>query len=370
MGSINERVKKGGLSSFTAQIRVKRDGFRHTEARTFSTRKLASRWMALRENELDRPGVLEKIRNPDPTLGEVIDLYLKTTLTPPGRTKAQCLVTVKKHPIAARQCGEITSIEIAGFITDMINGWQPVDHETEPKPTAPRKPQTVANYVSHLRSVFAVARPMWGYALDQQALRDAVTAAKYLGMIAASAKRERRPSLDELEQLLEYFAARKRDVPRMAPMVEIVLFCLFSTRRQEEATTLLREDYEAAHGRILVRGMKHPAQKIGNDVWCELPPEAIAVIESIPQNGERIFPFNHRTISANFTRACHSLQIKDLHFHDLRHEGVSRLFEMGKTIPQAASVSGHRSWSSLKRYSHLRQPGDKYAGWDWRRWLA
>ena len=26
-------------------------------------------------------------------------------------------------------------------------------------------------------------------------------------------------------------------------------------------------------------------------------------------------------------------------------------------------VSGHRSWSSLKRYTHIRQTGDKYAGW-------
>jgi integrase len=57
--------------------------------------------------------------------------------------------------------------------------------------------------------------------------------------------------------------------------------------------------------------------------------------------------------------------IDDLHFHDLRHDGISRLFEMGKTIPQAASVSGHKSWQSLQRYAHLKQTGDKYAGWKW-----
>lgn len=50
---------------------------------------------------------------------------------------------------------------------------------------------------------------------------------------------------------------------------------------------------------------------------------------------------------------------------DLRHEGVSRLFEMGMNIPHAAAVSGHRSWTSLKRYTHLRDHGDKYAGWKW-----
>ena len=51
--------------------------------------------------------------------------------------------------------------------------------------------------------------------------------------------------------------------------------------------------------------------------------------------------------------------------HDLRHDGVSRLFEMGLSIPRAASVSGHRSWQSLKRYTHIRQAGDKYENWQW-----
>jgi integrase len=66
-----------------------------------------------------------------------------------------------------------------------------------------------------------------------------------------------------------------------------------------------------------------------------------------------------------FTRACALLGIDDLHFHDLRHEGISRLFELGWTIPQVATVSSHRSWTSLKRYSHLHRTGDKYAGWPW-----
>jgi integrase len=55
-----------------------------------------------------------------------------------------------------------------------------------------------------------------------------------------------------------------------------------------------------------------------------------------------------------------------LHFHDLRHEGISRLFEAGWDIPHVALVSGHRSWSSLQRYAHIRQRDDKYAGWRWR----
>jgi hypothetical protein len=72
-----------------------------------------------------------------------------------------------------------------------------------------------------------------------------------------------------------------------------------------------------------------------------LPPEATAIIESMPRIEKEIFPYSVHAVSAAFTRACKILGIDDLHFHE-RHDGVSRLFEMGKTIPQAASVSGHR----------------------------
>lgn len=122
---------------------------------------------------------------------------------------------------------------------------------------------------------------------------------------------------------------------------------------------------DEAHSRLLVKDMKHPGQKSGNDVWVDLPPEALAIIKSMPKTADRIFPYSTDAISAAFTRACQFLKIADLHFHDLRHDGVSRLFEMGQDIPHVALVSGHRSWQSLQRYTQIRQAGDKYAGWNW-----
>lgn len=148
-------------------------------------------------------------------------------------------------------------------------------------------------------------------------------------------------------------------------MASIAAFALFSTRREEEIATIRWSDLDEAGSRILVRDMKDPHEKDGNDIWCELPPEALRIALAQPRISDRIFPYNHRSVSANMTRAAALLGIINLHFHDLRHEGISRLFEMGKTIPQAASVSGHRSWSSLQRYAHLRQTGDKFAGWPW-----
>lgn len=44
--------------------------------------------------------------------------------------------------------------------------------------------------------------------------------------------------------------------------------------------------------------------------------------------------------------------IEDLHFHDLRHEAISRFFAMGLTVPEVASISGHRDMKMLMRYAH------------------
>ena len=45
---------------------------------------------------------------------------------------------------------------------------------------------------------------------------------------------------------------------------------------------------------------------------------------------------------------------KDLRFHDLRHEAISRLFEKGLNQFQVAAISGHKTLQMLKRYTHIR----------------
>ena len=57
------------------------------------------------------------------------------------------------------------------------------------------------------------------------------------------------------------------------------------------------------------------------------------------------------SVSAHSDPGC-----PDLHFHDLRHEAISRFFEMGLTTPEVASISGHRDIRMLMRYAHpMRQ---------------
>jgi integrase len=226
-------------------------------------------------------------------------------------------------------------------------------------------PSTVGNYLSHLGAVFAVAKPAWAYPLDQTAMKDAFVVAKRLGIASKSRERDRRPTLEELDKILEYFGERLKRRPSSIPMQKIIGFAMFSTRRLEEITRISWKNLDAEGSRVLVRDMKNPGEKFGNDVWCDLPPEALQIVLSMPKRREEIFPYCGDTIGTNFTRACQFLEIIDLHLHDLRHDGISRLFEIGRNIPQVAAVSGHRSWSSLKRYTHLRQSGDKYAGWKW-----
>ena len=148
-------------------------------------------------------------------------------------------------------------------------------------------------------------------------------------------------------------------------MHRVIAFAIFSTRRQDEITRITWADLDKDGKRVLVRDMKNPGEKMGNDVWCDLPDPALAIIEAMPNHASKIFPFTAYALSAAFTRATQFLAIEDLRFHDLRHEGVSRLFEIGYNVPHAAAVSGHRSWTSLKRYTHMRQTGDKYESWDW-----
>ena len=345
MGTVIGRTRKDGTTAYLAQILLKRKGkIVHRESKTFDQKQTARAWLSRRETELSEPGARDQ--KPDVRLTEVIDRYVADAKRPLGSTKKQVLNSIKNHDIADRNCSDIKSPDLVAFAQSLNV-----------------QPQTRQSYMSHLSGIFAVARPMWGYRLDQREMQDAMVVCRRMGITSAGNSRDRRPTLAELDRIMEHFEAVRRHRPMSLPMNKVLAFAIFSTRRQEEITRIKWEDYDV--DRVWIRDMKDPEKKNDNDILCDLPPEAFAIIESMPRTAPEIFPFSTDAISAAFTRACKFLEIEYLHFHDLRHEGISRLFEMGKTIPQVAAVSGHRTWNSLKRYTHLRQAGDKYAGWKW-----
>lgn len=355
MGSIIPRRRSDGTTAYMAQISIMRElRIVYRESRTFDREPAARAWMQRREAELRRDGGIEAAlakRAAGQTLADAIDRYIAESERQIGRTKAQVLRTIKAADIGGMDCERIGSQEIVALARELIDGGV--------------SPQTAANYLSHLASVFRIARPAWGIPLDAQAMADAMIVTRKLGLTSKSRERSRRPALEEIDRLMSHFARIEANRPGSTPMVRIVAFALFSTRRLEEITRLEWSDLDEPGARIMVRDMKHPGDKAGNDTLVDLPAEAIRIIRAMPRSGPRIFPYSTDAIGAAFTRATRALAIEDLHFHDLRHEGVSRLFEIGLTIPRVAAVSGHRSWVSLKRYTHIRQTGDRWAGWQW-----
>lgn len=356
MGTITSRRRKDGTEGHTAQIRIKANGrIIHSETQTFDRLAAANLWIKKREAELAKPGALDAIRSSNPPLADVIAQYMRESKRALGKTKEQVLRTIARSDLGQMRCADIHSKHIIAF-AQALNV----------------QPQTVGNYLSHLAAVMTVARPAWGHPLDVQAVQDARVVAKKLGISGRSRNRERRPSLAELERLLNHFATTATRRSNTVPMCQIVLFALFGTRRQDEITRLAVADIDLDGAEAIVRDMKNPGDKLGNDTRVTLPPEALEIARhrlATHPGSPLLFGGHPDTISTAFTRACLVLGIEDLHFHDLRHDGISRLFEIGWSIPKVATVSGHRTWSSLKRYTHIRQDGDKYAGWEWRRWL-
>lgn len=66
-----------------------------------------------------------------------------------------------------------------------------------------------------------------------------------------------------------------------------------------------------------------------------------------------VFNLTMPQLRSQFERARKEINADDLHFHDLRHEGTSRLFEKGLNIIEVQSMTGHKTLEELKKYTHL-----------------
>lgn len=205
-------------------------------------------------------------------------------------------------------------------------------------------PYTLNMEVSKLGTVLRYAG-----AAKRLTLRDVVGQARpvlsHTGLIGGGNLRARRVTEDELVRLLQVVS------PWMA---DIVVFAVATAMRREEIVRIAWADLDAKKKLVLIRDRKHPRKKKGNDEWVPLLGVAWEVVQAQPREDERIFPRHPQTISKAFKGACDKLGIVDVHFHDLRHEGTSRLFESGYTIEQVALVTGHKVWRHLRRYTQLR----------------
>ena len=170
----------------------------------------------------------------------------------------------------------------------------------------------------------------------------------HLRLIGGGGRRERRPTDDELQRILAHLAAEYGQV-----YADAVAFAACTAMRRGEVCALRRSDLDATT-RCATVARKHPRKgKVVQVV--PVVGEGWDIAARQPESADgRVFPVHEQTLSKYFRQACVALSIPDLHLHDLRHEGTSRLFEAGYSVPEVALVTGHRSLAHLSRYTNLR----------------
>jgi integrase len=312
-----------------------------TKCDTFATRAAAKAWAATIERQIDEmkaSGVMSPGAN---TIADLIDRYVREQFTRKawGRSKSADLARLRKD-LGHLKASETTSRHITEYFQDRnSDGAGGV---------------VVSAQVGYLVAVFEIARTLWHLDVPAQAIQDARKALTAAGLVAKSKRRDRRVTDTELEAIIR----QMEKTPTTLPVRDVLEFCLATTMRISEVCRLQWSDLDKKDRTIVIRDRKHPQDKIGNDQVVPLLKatgfDAMAIVLRQPRKGPRIFPINGRTLGTYVTRACAALKLADLSLHDLRHEGITRLFAAKYRIEQVALVSGHRDWAMLKRYTHVR----------------
>ena len=214
---------------------------------------------------------------------------------------------------------------------------------------------TIAGDLSTLASVLKWGRIVRLLDVNPQLAIDARAALPHRGLNTRGNSRAREPTPGEMERLYAHWASKGSR--QRVPMGQLCRFALASAMRLGEICAITVEDYDPAAHTVVVRDRKDPRRKHGNDQVVPLSPEAEAILASTGRTRGRLFPFSSHSVSTLFTRAAEACGIDDLRFHDLRHAAVSSLFRRGLVIPEVALISGHKTWSMLRRYTVV-QPGD------------
>lgn len=364
MGTITKRTNPSGQMVYRAQIRVKKSGYPDfSESRTFSKKSLATEWIKKREAEIEQnPNILfgEKKRL-YPTLKDAVKKYLEES-EKMGRSKRMGLLFLSSFEIGKLRIDRIKRVDYAEHIMLRRRG---IPEEG----IAPIVASTALQELQYIRTVLKHAFYVWDMPVSWQELDFAVEGLGKSGMVAKSKKRDRLPTSDELQQLTNYFYRQWHNWRHvnLIPMHLIMWLAIYTTRRQDEICRMLLDDYRPDTAEWLIRDVKHPKGSKGNHKWFDVRPNALPVIDALMQPDMQkrmakckgiknsLVPLDAKSISSGFTRACNVLGIEDLRFHDLRHEGATRLAEDGATIPQIQQVTLHNSWNSLQRYVNLRK---------------
>jgi len=319
------------------RAQVRRKGHA-AQCKTFRTKAAAEVWAREIEARIDDRQVSAQADS-KVLLSAVLQAYreLRDTSRPIADTSNEHYMIRKLSAgLGDRRAGALTPHDLVGYCTmrkDEGAGPYTCNMEISKLGTAMRYASVALNV--SLPDVVTSSRPLL----------------KHLGLIGGGGRRERRPTEDEYAAVVTWLTQHKGQM-----FGDIIHFAVATAMRRGEIERLMWADVDEKKRLVLVRDRKDPRRKAGNDQWVPLLGEAWAILKRQKQlrDEPRIFPISASTVSKYFTEACEKLGIPDLHFHDLRHDGTSRLFEEGYEIQQVALVTGHRDWRHLKRYTNLK----------------
>ena len=308
------------------QALVRRHGSRQV-AKTFLSRKSAEQWARQMEIRLES-GVPDHMADiPFQSFADVVRRYEKEVSRQKRGYSVERyrLQTISKSCLGKLSPLQVTGPQIARFRDDRLKS---------------AGNATVRRELGLLRHVLEVARLEWGLPYPQNPVDQIQKPQPPQG-------RSRRLTGDEEACLLEALATcRNLEVKLM------VRLAIATGMRRGEIVKLNWRDINIQNRTALLRETKN-----GEDRVVPLSPAAINILrEQAAQRGAEgwVFRTTASGLQQAWVRVLKRAKINNLHFHDLRHEAISRFFEKGLSVPEVALISGHKTPAMLFRYTHLK----------------
>lgn len=307
------------------QVQIRRDG-QPALSRTFTYRGDAYTWARQIEAKLDRgDGAVDNRALRTTTLDDLLLRYL-TTITVAKRGAG-----VESIRIACLRRSELSKLALSAATPDRFAAYR--DRRLKEVASA-----TVRKEMALLRHMFRIARQEWNLPLGSNPLAD-------LRSPAPGKARNRRLTPDEAARLLPAI-----DQLRSPLMRTLMRLALETGMRRGELLALQWTCVCWEKRTVLI-----PETKTGHPRTIPLSSAALATLNLVPASGsDVIFPLTPNAVKLAWQRVRFRAGIPDVHFHDLRHEAISRFFEHGLSVPEVALISGHRDVRMLMRYTHLK----------------
>jgi integrase len=307
------------------RVQVRRDG--RNISKLFESKKAAQRWAFEIESRIEAHGIPTSEADRT-TLRDALERY-RREITPTKRGAAQENIRIGQwmlDPLAQRSLASIRSTDIAE--------WR--DRQIEEG----KAPSTIRNHVTIISQIYRTAIHEWGLF----GLQNPVTNVR---MPKSRPGRDRRLAQGEYERLL---AAAKADAN---PWIEHAIVLAIETGMR--AGELISMEWKQVNLASRIVTLPESKTKNGRRRSVPLSKKAVQVLQTMPRSLDgMVLPIIKPTLDKAWRRCLKECEISDLHWHDLRHEFTSRMFERGLDIAQVMSITGHTTMTMVSRYTHLQ----------------